>query len=262
MEQDKQSEVEFFDRYGVEVEEHFAESDYDRWFALTGLDQISAGSTILDAGCGAGAYGRRLAQRGHQVEGVDMSPGLVARAIRETPHPGFRAIVGDLENPQLFPARRFDAIVFGQVLHHFPDRRRVLANCALWVKPTGRLYLIEPNGAHPINRLGKQVGRVLAAWSEPMRKNVGTVNEVNLASWRVAEEVRRAGFRVEQLRYDYQDFDWDTYIRRYVTSPLMAAALRIRAMLYRACWRLLPTPYGSSAFALRALRTSAAGTAG
>jgi SAM-dependent methyltransferase len=39
-----------------------------------------AGSHLLDAGCGAGAYALGLARRGYSVEGVDLSPGLVAQA--------------------------------------------------------------------------------------------------------------------------------------------------------------------------------------
>ena len=43
---------------------------------------VGAGSLILDAGCGAGAYALELARRGYAVEGVDLSPHLVAQARR------------------------------------------------------------------------------------------------------------------------------------------------------------------------------------
>ena len=39
-----------------------------------------AGSRLLDAGCGAGAYALALARRGYVVEGIDRSPRLVAEA--------------------------------------------------------------------------------------------------------------------------------------------------------------------------------------
>lgn len=39
-----------------------------------------AGSHLLDAGCGAGAYALGLARRGYAVEGVELSPSLVAEA--------------------------------------------------------------------------------------------------------------------------------------------------------------------------------------
>jgi SAM-dependent methyltransferase len=43
---------------------------------------VGAGSLVLDAGCGAGAYALGLARRGYVVEGVDLSPRLVAEARR------------------------------------------------------------------------------------------------------------------------------------------------------------------------------------
>jgi len=37
-------------------------------------DQIRSTSRILDLGCGPGLYAKRLAQRGHQVTGIDFAP--------------------------------------------------------------------------------------------------------------------------------------------------------------------------------------------
>lgn len=41
---------------------------------------VGAGSLILDAGCGTGRHALELARRGYAVEGVDVSPSLVAEA--------------------------------------------------------------------------------------------------------------------------------------------------------------------------------------
>jgi SAM-dependent methyltransferase len=43
---------------------------------------VGAGSLVLDAGCGVGAHALELARRGYAVEGVDLSPRLVAEARR------------------------------------------------------------------------------------------------------------------------------------------------------------------------------------
>lgn len=52
------------------------------------------GSRILDAGCGPGRVGGALAERGHDVVGVDVDPVLIEAA--EADHPGPRWVNQDL----------------------------------------------------------------------------------------------------------------------------------------------------------------------
>lgn len=73
---------------------------------------VPRGARILDAGCGTGRVGGRLAAAGHQVVGVDLDPELVAEA-RAT-HPGPTWLVGDLSQLDVSSpenAAGFDAIV-------------------------------------------------------------------------------------------------------------------------------------------------------
>ena len=51
-------------------------------------------AAILDAGCGHGRVGGRLAALGHRVVGVDLDPTLIAAARED--HPGSTWLVGDL----------------------------------------------------------------------------------------------------------------------------------------------------------------------
>lgn len=54
--------------------------------ALTAEDDTSAEAPrVLDAGCGTGRMSRYLADRGCDVEGVDLSPGMVEQARRAQP---------------------------------------------------------------------------------------------------------------------------------------------------------------------------------
>lgn len=98
---------------------------------------------ILDAGCGPGRVGGRLAELGHQVVGVDIDPVLIDAA--EQDHPGPTWLVGDLAVLDL-PARGvvadFDAIVCaGNVMTFLaPDTRRsVLSRLAAHLAPQGRI---------------------------------------------------------------------------------------------------------------------------
>ena len=68
---------------------------------------VGRGARILDAGCGQGRVGGRLAQLGHHVVGVDIDPALVAAA--EEQFRGATWHVGDLAELDL-GGERFDAI--------------------------------------------------------------------------------------------------------------------------------------------------------
>jgi SAM-dependent methyltransferase len=90
---------------------------------------VGAGSLVLDAGCGAGAYAVELARRGYAVEGVDRSPHLVAEARRraadaregqaESLTVSFE--VGDILS--LHASGRFDGLLCRGVLNDLLDGR-------------------------------------------------------------------------------------------------------------------------------------------
>ena len=98
---------------------------------------------ILDAGCGPGRVGARLATLGHHVVGVDIDPILIAAAQHD--HPGVTWLVADLSELDL-PASGitdgFDIVVCaGNVLTFLdPDTRRpVLASLRQHLNDGGRI---------------------------------------------------------------------------------------------------------------------------
>lgn len=104
---------------------------------------VPRGARILDAGCGPGRVGGRLAELGHEVVGVDVDPVLIAAA--EEDHPGPTWLVGDLAELDL-PARGisagFDAIVCaGNVMTFLAPstRRLVLERLRDHLATTGRV---------------------------------------------------------------------------------------------------------------------------
>ncbi len=106
---------------------------------------VPRGAHILDAGCGPGRTGGRLAALGHRVVGVDLDPALIAAA--EQDHPGPTWLVGDLAALDLRPvigAARFAADVAAGNVMAFLDpatRRPVLARLADHLAPDGRLVV-------------------------------------------------------------------------------------------------------------------------
>ena len=90
---------------------------------------VGAGSLVLDAGCGAGAYALGLARHGYAVEGVDRSPHLVAEAHRRVEDARVNGAlsltisfeVGDILS--LNAAGRFDGLLCRGVLNDLLDGR-------------------------------------------------------------------------------------------------------------------------------------------
>lgn len=100
---------------------------------------------ILDAGCGPGRVGGRLAELGHAVVGVDLDPALIEAARAD--HPGPTWLAGDLAELDLAAAglpHEFDVIVSAGNVMTFLDpstRRTVLARLAAHLAPEGRLVV-------------------------------------------------------------------------------------------------------------------------
>jgi 2-polyprenyl-3-methyl-5-hydroxy-6-metoxy-1,4-benzoquinol methylase len=106
---------------------------------------VPRGARVLDAGCGPGRVGGRLAALGHHVVGVDLDPELIAAA--EADHPGAVWLARDLAVLDLASegvSERFDVIVSAGNVMPFLDpatRRDVLRQLAAHLAPDGRLVV-------------------------------------------------------------------------------------------------------------------------
>ena len=101
-------------------------------------------ATILDIGCGTGSLSVVLAELGHQVTGIDLSPSMISLAQRKAATLGFQVAfhVMNAASPQL-PHEQFDAIVCRHLLWTLPEPSQVLQRWAALLKSNGRLILIE-----------------------------------------------------------------------------------------------------------------------
>jgi cyclopropane fatty-acyl-phospholipid synthase-like methyltransferase len=112
-------------------------------FLQEALVRLTAGSRVLDLGCGSGQPVAEALARDHYVLGIDLSPRQVELAQQAVPHACFE--VADLVTFEADPAS-FDAVVSFYVLGHIPSHlhRDVYARIAGWLKPGGSLLTSAP----------------------------------------------------------------------------------------------------------------------
>ncbi|MBW6435169.1 class I SAM-dependent methyltransferase [Actinoplanes hulinensis] len=95
---------------------------------------------ILDAGCGSGRLSRYLVGRGILAEGVDLSPGMIARARKESPELAFS--VASLTGLP-FPDDAFPGVMLWYSIIHTPPagQDRIFAEAARVLRPGGHLLV-------------------------------------------------------------------------------------------------------------------------
>jgi SAM-dependent methyltransferase len=99
---------------------------------------------VADIGCGTGSVGLLLAEAGHQVFGLDISPGMVAKAKEKFAAAGYAAeiLIGDAASPP-WSAESFDVVITRHVLWAMPDPDAAIARWLDLLSPGGVLILVE-----------------------------------------------------------------------------------------------------------------------
>lgn len=106
--------------------------------ALLDAAGVTTGARVLDVAAGPGFVAGRASGRGAAVVGIDLSPRMVALALRL--HPGLDFREADVERLP-FPSGRFDAVVGNFGIGHFPRPEAAVAELVRVLVAGGRLAL-------------------------------------------------------------------------------------------------------------------------
>jgi len=108
---------------------------------------LAPGAVVADIGAGSGVFTLPLARAVPQgrVYAVDIDQGLVdhiARKAEEARAANVRPVLGQFTDPGL-PARDVDVAFIFDVLHHIEDRATYLRSLAGYLRPGGRIAVID-----------------------------------------------------------------------------------------------------------------------
>ncbi|MBI1748923.1 MAG: class I SAM-dependent methyltransferase [Acidobacteria bacterium] len=145
-------------------------------------------TTLLDVGCGSGAFLDRCRRKGFTVRGMDASRKAAQQAAQAY---GIDVIVGSIDAADRVAGAPYDVITMFHVLEHLCDPVGVLQKIAGALTPLGDLIVQVPNGD------SLQARGFDTKWYglDPPRHLVN----FNLGSMRMA--LARAGFAVQAVRH-------------------------------------------------------------
>jgi ubiquinone/menaquinone biosynthesis C-methylase UbiE len=116
---------------------------------------LTPGQNVADIGAGPGIISVPMAKAvapGGMVYAVEIDKGYFPHIMQkaEAAHvANVRTVLGAFTDPKL-PARNIDVALFHDVLHHIQDRAGYLKAMAGYMKPGGRIAIVElpPTGSH------------------------------------------------------------------------------------------------------------------
>lgn len=115
---------------------------------------LKPGMVVADIGAGSGLFSRPLAKAvapGGKVYAVDIQQDLldhINQRDKEENIGNIQTVLGEYDDPKL-PARNIDLAFINDVLHHIQHRAVYLKALGTYIKPGGRIAIIEMDKNDP-----------------------------------------------------------------------------------------------------------------
>jgi SAM-dependent methyltransferase len=110
------------------------------WEAVAEAARIDEGTSLLDLGCGDGAFCAFAARRGAIVHGLDVEPDVIAEALEAAPGADLR--LGLMESLPWTDAS-FDVVTSFNALQYALDTEVALREAARVARPDGRIAICK-----------------------------------------------------------------------------------------------------------------------
>lgn len=107
------------------------------------LDNVAAGASVLDLGCGTGDLGAAMMAAGARVVAVDVAEAALRRARAR--HPELELALAPIDGPLPLQDGAFDVVWASEVIEHVADTARWLSEVRRVLAPGGRLLLTTPS---------------------------------------------------------------------------------------------------------------------
>ena len=114
---------------------------------------------VLDVGCGRGQLGGAIRALGCRVTGIERNPQAVATAQQRLDEVLPADVADQVAVAAALGDRRFDVLLFADLLEHLPDPLAVLRFYRRFLAPGGRVVISLPNIACWDRRLALLFGR-------------------------------------------------------------------------------------------------------
>lgn len=181
---------------------------------------LSSGKTVLDVGCGTGAFVKAAADLGFTVTGMDVDRETTKNIEQRF---GCRTVTGLLDY-STFPESSFDVVILSHVIEHLQRPAEMLAVIQRIVKPGGLFVMCTPNNDSLMEDIHDLYGRLRHG-----RKNsyylTPFITPYHIVGFNLDSSRRilqRSGFSPEYCKL-HSGLEWEDKSRKLIMRSLKVA---------------------------------------